>query len=173
LQALARANDQHTCPKTHPDQSPHHGGPIKQGSKNVLINNKSSSRLKDVAQCQKSNDKIKQGIANLLINNKPATHIHAKTTHNGKITQGSPNVFVGEYCQLPKVTIPLPPNNQIIIELASIGSDQTSAIHFVGKTCELYSPPKLIRDEIINDDTLLFEHLNLKILGQTNQVSIQ
>jgi uncharacterized Zn-binding protein involved in type VI secretion len=90
----ARVGDQHECPKDQPKE--HVGGPIKSGSPNVFINGKPAARVGDPLGCEDgSTDTITEGSSNVFINGKPAARLGDATDHGGKISEGSPNVFIG------------------------------------------------------------------------------
>lgn len=90
---LARVGDMHTCPMVNPGPSPHVGGPIVQGSPNVLIGGVPAARIGDKCVCMGPTDVIVTGATSMLINGKPAARMGDSTAHGGKIVVGNPTVM--------------------------------------------------------------------------------
>ena len=88
--------NQSELPKSTETQQPHIGGPILQGSHNVLINGKSAARVSDSVHCEHQPDTIINGAEGVLINNKPIARENDKTGHGGEIKNGSHNIIIGE-----------------------------------------------------------------------------
>jgi uncharacterized Zn-binding protein involved in type VI secretion len=95
----ARVGDTHTCPAYNGD-TPHKGGPIADGSSDVLINGKRAARSTDPLRCDGVNqttDRIIGGSESVLINGKPAARSGEKTVHGGVIIDfGSTDVLIGD-----------------------------------------------------------------------------
>ena len=92
----ARLGDMHTCPKVQPGPVPHVGGPIIQGSPNVIIGGQPAARVGDAAMCVGPPDKIKKGSSTVFINGKPAARIGDTTAHGGVIISGCGTVIIGD-----------------------------------------------------------------------------
>ncbi len=92
----ARQGDMHVCPKVEPGPTPHVGGPITEGSQDVLIGGAPAARAGDMAVCTGPPDKIAQGSATVLINNQPAARMGDACEHGGTITAGCPTVLIGD-----------------------------------------------------------------------------
>ncbi|MGI9278437.1 MAG: PAAR domain-containing protein [Endozoicomonas sp.] len=71
----ARIGDMHICPKSEPGPVPHVGGPIVQGSGDVLIGNMPAARIGDMATCIGPPDKASSGSGTVLINGQPAARM--------------------------------------------------------------------------------------------------
>lgn len=91
----ARAKDAHTCPATGPGGQPHVGGPIRQGSTTVWINQFPAARVGDLVHCMGATDKLMAGSQTVFINGKAAARAGDSTAHHGSITQGSDDVQLG------------------------------------------------------------------------------
>ncbi|MBN4055277.1 PAAR domain-containing protein, partial [bacterium AH-315-K03] len=92
----ARLGDMHVCPKVEPGPVPHVGGPIAQGSPNVLIGGIPAARVGDMAVCIGPPDKVSAGSATVMINGKAAARMGDSCGHGGKIILGCPTVFIGD-----------------------------------------------------------------------------
>ncbi len=92
----ARIGDMHICPKTQPGPVPHVGGPIVQGSGNVIIGGSPAARVGDMAVCIGPPDKASSGSATVFINGKAATRMGDASAHGGKIIMGCPTVLIGD-----------------------------------------------------------------------------
>ena len=91
----ARQGDMHTCP-AHEERRPHKGGPIIEGSPDVLIEGMPAARVGDKAQCEVGGpDTIVEGAAMVLINGKPAAILGSKTAHGGEVVEGAGTVLIG------------------------------------------------------------------------------
>ena len=90
---LSRKGDYHQCPKVTENNLPHIGGPILEGSSNVLINSMPAARLNDKAFCNFETDYLSQGINGIIINNKPAVSKQLMTQHQGIVNEGSLDVM--------------------------------------------------------------------------------
>lgn len=91
----ARQGDMHTCP-AHEGRRPHKGGPIIEGSPDVLIEGKPAARVGDKAQCEVGGpDTIVVGSPMVLINGKPAAILGSKTAHGGVIVAGAGEILIG------------------------------------------------------------------------------
>jgi uncharacterized Zn-binding protein involved in type VI secretion len=105
----ARVADNHTCPQMTPPTTflcfswgskPHVGGPIEQGSEDVLVNGKKMARGGDPAACTgvSGMDYIVTGAAEVRVNGQPAARESSKMMHKGaQLDAGSlsPDVFIG------------------------------------------------------------------------------
>lgn len=91
----ARITDFHVCPMVCPGPVPHVGGPIIQGSPNVLTGNIPQARVGDKAMCSCAVDTIVSGSSGVFVNNKPAARIADSCAHGGKIVLGLPTVLIG------------------------------------------------------------------------------
>lgn len=92
----ARLGDMHVCPKVEPGPVPHVGGPIVQGSTNVIIGGMPAARVGDMAVCVGPPDKAASGSSTVLINGKPAARMGDSCGHGGKIVIGCPTVLIGD-----------------------------------------------------------------------------
>ncbi len=92
----ARIGDMHICPKAQPGPVPHVGGPIVQGSGNVIIGGSPAARVGDMAVCIGPPDKASSGSATVFINGKAATRLGDSSGHGGKIVMGCPTVYIGD-----------------------------------------------------------------------------
>jgi len=90
----ARLTDMHTCPMV-TGIVPHVGGPIINGSPNVLIGKLPAARVTDPLTCVGPPDTIVKGSASVLINNLPAARIGDQTAHGGVIVLGEFTVLIG------------------------------------------------------------------------------
>jgi len=91
----ARQGDMHTCP-AHEGTKPHKGGPILEGSPDVLIEGKPAARVGDKAQCEVGGpDTIAEGAPMVLINGKPAAILCSKTVHGGEVVAGASEILIG------------------------------------------------------------------------------
>jgi len=92
----ARVTDNHTCPLTNPNASPHTGGPVMPpGIPTVLIGGKPAATVGSMCVCAGPPDSIIKGSASVFINNKPAARQGDKTAHGGSITAGCTSVIIG------------------------------------------------------------------------------
>lgn len=92
----ARVGDNHTCPLSNTDGSPHTGGPILVGETSVLIEYLPAARLGDTAICLGPTDAIVRGSGSCLIGYMPAARVGDTTVHGGTITAGSSSVLIGD-----------------------------------------------------------------------------
>lgn len=92
----ARLTDVHVCPKVNPGPVPHVGGPVVQGSADVIIGALPAARVGDMALCVGPPDKIVKGSSTVLINGKPAARMGDRTAHGGVIVGGQPTVLIGD-----------------------------------------------------------------------------
>jgi uncharacterized Zn-binding protein involved in type VI secretion len=90
----ARVGDQHPCPMRENTRS-HDGGPIMEGSPDVLIGGKPAARVGDRAYCNGSADTIVEGEPSVLINGRPTARTGDKTAHGGVIVGGCQTVLIG------------------------------------------------------------------------------
>jgi len=90
----ARITDMHVCPLVN-GIVPHVGGPIVQGSIDVMIGNMPAARSGDTAVCVGPTDIIALGSMTVLINNMPAARMGDQTAHGGTIVAGFPQVLIG------------------------------------------------------------------------------
>lgn len=85
----------HLCPKVNPGPTPHVGGPVAEGSPNVLIGGRPAARVGDKLICVGPPDTIAEGSAAVLINGKPAARMGDGTEHGGRIAVGDMTVVIG------------------------------------------------------------------------------
>ena len=91
----ARQGDMHTCPAREA-KKPHGGGPITEGSTDVLIEGKPAARVGDQALCEAGGpDTIIEGASMVLINGRPAAILGSKTAHGGVVVTGACDVLIG------------------------------------------------------------------------------
>jgi uncharacterized Zn-binding protein involved in type VI secretion len=74
---------------------PHVGGPISQGSSNVLTGSRPQARVSDMLVCIGPADIIAMGSAGVFVNNLPAARLSDKTAHGGAIVAGLLTVLIG------------------------------------------------------------------------------
>lgn len=91
----ARAGDNHTCPMAE-GPKPHAGGPISEGSLNVMIGGQPAARAGDMAVCAGPIDTIASGSTRVLINGKPAARAGDPSAHGGIIVTGYARVLIGD-----------------------------------------------------------------------------
>jgi uncharacterized Zn-binding protein involved in type VI secretion len=99
MPCAARITDFHTCPKVNPGPVPHVGGPEISGSPDVITGFLPQGRVGDSLICVPAIDKVKQGSSNVLVNNREAARIGDPTAHGGVIVTGCPTVIIGESSQ--------------------------------------------------------------------------
>jgi uncharacterized Zn-binding protein involved in type VI secretion len=85
----ARLGDAHTCPRSS-------GGTIADGSPTVTINGKPAARLNDPCACADAQSFVGSGSRAVTINGRPAARLQDTTCHHGVISQGSPDVVIGD-----------------------------------------------------------------------------
>jgi len=90
----ARLGDQQVCPLV-TGLVPHVGGPIAQGSPNVLICAQPAARVTDQCICVGPPSVIVGGSSTVLINGLPAARLGSPTSHGGTVIQGCPTVLIG------------------------------------------------------------------------------
>jgi uncharacterized Zn-binding protein involved in type VI secretion len=96
MASAARVGDNHSCPMTNPNGSPHTGGPIMPpGEATVLIGGMPAAVLGDKCVCAGPPDSIIAGSSSVLIGSKPAVRQGDSTTHGGSITAGCATVIIG------------------------------------------------------------------------------
>jgi uncharacterized Zn-binding protein involved in type VI secretion len=96
MPAAARISDNHTCPMTNPNGSPHTGGPIMPpGVPTVLIGGQPAATVGSMCTCAGPPDSIMKGSATVLIGGKQAARQGDSTTHGGSITAGLSSVIIG------------------------------------------------------------------------------
>ncbi len=94
MRPAARVNDNHTCPLNSP--APHVGGPIVGGVSGVLIDYRPAARVGSPCVCAGATDVITAGSSTVLIGGRNAARMGDPTTHGGVITEGYPQVLIGE-----------------------------------------------------------------------------
>jgi uncharacterized Zn-binding protein involved in type VI secretion len=96
MAAAARVGDNHTCPMTNPNGSPHTGGPVlPPGIPTVLIGGMPAATQGDKCTCAGPPDSIAKGSATVLITGKAAARQGDSTSHGGSITVGCTSVIIG------------------------------------------------------------------------------
>lgn len=92
----ARVGDNHTCPLTNPNGSPHTGGPIlPPGLPAVLIGGSPAVTVGSACTCAGPPDSIAKGSTSVLIGGKAAARQGDLTAHGGKIAAGCASVSIG------------------------------------------------------------------------------
>lgn len=94
-QPAARLGDMHVCPAVQPGPVPHVGGPIVQGSPNVIIDGQPAARVGDKAVCVGPMDSVSQGSSSVTINGQAAARLGDSCSHGGVIVAGSSTVIIG------------------------------------------------------------------------------
>jgi uncharacterized Zn-binding protein involved in type VI secretion len=84
----------HTCPDAD-GPVPHVGGPVINGSSDVLIGGLPAARVSDELTCVGPPDVIVMGSPTVLINGLPAARLGDQTAHGGVIVGGFPTVLIG------------------------------------------------------------------------------
>jgi uncharacterized Zn-binding protein involved in type VI secretion len=94
--AAARVGDNHSCPMTNPNGSPHTGGPIlPPGVISVIIGGKPAANVGTKCTCAGPPDSIAKGSTSVIIMGKPAARQGDLTAHGGSITAGCTSVIIG------------------------------------------------------------------------------
>ena len=92
----ARVGDNHSCPMTNPDGSPHTGSTIMPpGTVTVLIGGMPAATVGDSCICAGPPDSIVAGSSSVMIGGKPAARQGDSTSHGGSITAGCSTVIIG------------------------------------------------------------------------------
>ena len=96
MPSAARVSDNHSCPMTNPDTSPHTGGPIlPPGVATVLIGGQPAAVVGDSCTCAGPPDSIMVGSSTVKIGGKAAARQGDSTQHGGSITSGFSSVIIG------------------------------------------------------------------------------
>lgn len=96
MPAAARITDNHSCPMTNPNGSPHTGGPIlPPGVVSVLIGGQPAATVGDKCTCAGPPDSIMKGSETVMIGGKKAARQGDSTAHGGSITAGCATVIIG------------------------------------------------------------------------------
>ena len=96
MPAAARLTDNHSCPLSNPDGSPHTGGPITHpGAANVLIGGKPAAVIGDFCTCAGPPDAINTASFSVKFGGKFAARKGDTTVHGGSITSGLESVIIG------------------------------------------------------------------------------
>jgi len=109
----ATIGSNHQCPMC-TGTVPHVGGPVVQGSPNVLIGGKPAARMGDMCTCVGPPDVIVQGNPTVLINGVPIATVGSMTAHGGIIISGDSTVIIGSKtakpptATMPQADIPFP-----------------------------------------------------------------
>ncbi len=109
----ATIGSNHICPMCS-GTVPHIGGPVAQGSPNILFNGKPAARMGDMCTCVGPPDVIAQGNPAVLINGVPIATVGDMTAHGGIIVSGEVNILIGSVTPEPskatmaKEMIPFP-----------------------------------------------------------------
>lgn len=94
----ARAGDIHACPQLTERPSPHVGGPITDGSRDVFINNLPAARAGDPTTCDGPlGAEVEDGSPGVFINRQPAARVADPAGHGGRVVAASPNVHIGDH----------------------------------------------------------------------------
>ena len=102
----ATVGSNHLCPMCS-GIIPHIGGPIVQGSPNVLIGGKPAATIGSICICSGPPDTIVTGVSNVLINGKPAATIGSMTAHGGSVVIGEGTVLIGTGSSAPTAIMPI------------------------------------------------------------------
>ncbi len=95
--AAARVTDNHQCPLTNPNGSPHTGGPVlPPGTPNVWIGGQPAATVGTQCTCAGPPDSITKGSASVWIGGKQAARKGDLTAHGGSITGGCSSVTIGD-----------------------------------------------------------------------------
>jgi len=97
---IATVGSMHVCPMCS-GTVPHVGGPVSQGSANVLANGKPLATAGSMCVCVGPPDVIISGEANVLTNNMPTATLGSSTAHGGAVVAGEPNILVGTGASAP------------------------------------------------------------------------
>lgn len=94
----ARNGDMHTCPAPlESGTGTHVGGLISvAGLRTVFINRRPAATQNDICVCPGSPNTITGGSGRVFINGLPAARQNDPTAHGGQVSQGSPNVSIGD-----------------------------------------------------------------------------
>ncbi|MCW3090722.1 MAG: type secretion protein [Ferruginibacter sp.] len=96
MPAAARINDNHTCPMTNPNGSPHTGGPIlPPGVPTVIIGGQPAATMGGMCTCAGPPDSITKASKSVLIGGKGAARQGDSTAHGGSIAAGCATVIIG------------------------------------------------------------------------------
>jgi uncharacterized Zn-binding protein involved in type VI secretion len=74
---------------------PHAGGPVTEGSSNVIISGEPAARVGDSLTCVGATDAIVSGSSTVYINSRPAARITDQTAHGGVLVSGASEVLFG------------------------------------------------------------------------------
>lgn len=96
MPAAACVGDNHTCPLTNPNGSPHTGGPIMPpGVPTVMFGGKPAAAVGAMCTCAGPPDSIVKGSATVMIGGQPAARMGDSTAHGGSIVAGNATVMIG------------------------------------------------------------------------------
>jgi len=90
----AKITSAHVCPMV-TGMVPHVGGPVTQGSPDVMTGGQPAARVGDQATCTGPPDFICVGASMVLINGRMAARLTSNTVHGGLIVMGDPMVLIG------------------------------------------------------------------------------
>ena len=92
----ARVGDDHKCPMTNPNSSPHNGGPIMAAGKpTVFIGGMPAANVNNKCVCAGPVDTILKGSRTVKIMGAAAVRKNDPTSHGGIIKTGCSNVKIG------------------------------------------------------------------------------
>ncbi|MDR0793332.1 MAG: PAAR domain-containing protein [Chitinophagaceae bacterium] len=92
----ARINDNHICPMTNPNGSPHVGGTLlPPGAPTVFIGGQPAAVVGGMCTCSGPPDSIIKGAATVLIGGQQAARMGDSTAHGGSIVSGCATVIIG------------------------------------------------------------------------------
>ncbi len=152
----ATAGSNHQCPMCS-GTTPHVGGPIINGSINVLINGKPTARIGDKCTCVGPPDIIVQGNPIVLINGKPIACMGDMTAHGGVIISGETNVLIGSKIPEPPPTAIMPlekipfPTIKIIDRIKSVAVGQAKNLKLAEENQQKIK--KLAQETVIEKDS--------------------
>lgn len=95
MPAAARITDNHSCPMTNPNGSPHTGGPILNGVTSVLIGGLAAATENSQCTCSGPPDTVQTGSSSVKIGGLAAARQNDPTQHGGQITGGLSSVLIG------------------------------------------------------------------------------
>ncbi|MBU2952133.1 PAAR domain-containing protein [Tamlana agarivorans] len=103
---IATMGSMHVCPMCS-GTVPHVGGPVSQGTPNVLVNGKPVATVGSACVCVGPPDVVISGESNVFINGMPVATLGSATAHGGNITIGEPNVLVNTGTGTPSSLAPV------------------------------------------------------------------
>lgn len=129
--AIARDSDQHTCPLSNGPSNPHIGGHINAHSRGLYINSKNIALHGDLSPCKNTPNQLVSDMNSITLNGKAIAYQGMQTMHQGSVTNGSENIFIGKQssCEGNSVNETLKANNQLHIELEYFSYPEAQISH--------------------------------------------